>query len=97
MDTLKLKKEISCCMGCMVKMSAIPFQSCDDRFYCFIRFDFTFELLDCDCYISQILLYCGLLKRVFVPTVTLAGLKNVNLYIRNIVLSKIIISGSTVI
>ena len=31
----------------LVKVSAIPCQSCDDRFYCYIGVNFTFGLLDC--------------------------------------------------
>ena len=58
--------------------------------------NFTFGLLDCDRYIGDIVIpwivrpgFCSIHY-----TVTLAGLKNVNRYIRNIVLSKIgVISG----
>ena len=78
----------------LVEASAIPFRSRDDRFYRYIGVNFTFELLDCDHYIGDIVI-----PRIVKPgfcfihyTVTLAGLKNVNHYIGNIVLLKTVIS-----
>ena len=56
--------------------------------------NFTFGLLDCDRYIRDIVIP-GIVKSVFFSThftVTLAGLKNVNRFILNIVISKIVIS-----
>ena len=79
----------------LVKVSAIPFRSRDDRFYRYIGVNFTFGLLDCDRYIGDIVIP-WIVKPGFCSihyTVTLAGLKNVNRYIGNIVLSKIVISG----
>ena len=76
-------------------MSAIPFRSREDRFYRYIGENFAFGLLDCDRYIGDIVIP-WIVKPGFCSihyTVTLAGLKNVNHYIRNIVLSKIVISG----
>ena len=73
-------------------MSAIPFRSCDDRFYRYIGVNFTFGLLDCDRYIGDIVIP-WIVKPGFCDThctVTLAGLKNVSRYIGNIVLSKIV-------
>ena len=76
----------------LVEVSAIPFRSHDDQFYHYIKL-----ILHLGCYIvivkSGILLYRGSLSRGFVPYIillTLAGLKNVNRYIGNIVLSTII-------
>ena len=54
-----------------------------------------YGLLDRDCYIGDIVIL-WLVKSDFCSihfTVTLAGLKNVNRYIRNIVLLKIVMSG----
>ena len=92
---IKVKKGHILLYG-LVKVSAIPFWLLDDRFYRYVGVNFTFGLLDCDRYI-RISLYCGSLNRGFVTyinyTVTLAGLKNVNRYIGNIVFLKIVISG----
>ena len=79
----------------LVEVSAIPFWSCDDQFYRFIGDNFTFGLLDCDCYIWDIVIP-WIVKLGFCSihyTVTLAGLKNVNRYIVIIVLLKMVISG----
>ena len=76
-------------------MSAIPFWSRDDRFYRYIGVNITFGLLDRDRYIGDIIIP-WIIKPRFCSihyNVTLAGLKNVNRYIGNIVLSKIVISG----
>ena len=54
-----------------------------------------FGLLDCDRYVGHIVIP-WVVKSGFCSihfTVTLAGLKNVNYYIRNIVILKIVISG----
>ena len=45
-------------------MSAIPFWSRDDRFYRYIGVNFTFGLLDCDCYIGDILILSRNLSRL---------------------------------
>ena len=76
-------------------MSAIPFRSSDDQFYRYIRVNFMFGLLDCDCYIRNIVIPWTVKPRLcsIHYTVTLARLKNVNCYIENIVLSQIIMSG----
>lgn len=60
-----------------------------------IRVNFTFELLDCDRYIGDIVILQVHLQGDFAPyiTVTLVGLKKVNRYIENIVMSKIVIPG----
>ena len=66
----------------LVKVSAIPFRSCNDRFYRYIRVNFTFGLLDCDRYIGEIVIP-WIVKPGFCSihyTVTLTGLKNVNRY-----------------
>ena len=44
---IKVKKGNVLLYG-LVKVSAIPFRLRDDRFYCYIRVNFTFGLLDCD-------------------------------------------------
>ena len=70
----------------LVTVSAIPFRSRDDRFYRYIGVNFTFGLVDCDRYIGDIIIP-WIVKPEFCSmhyTVTLAGLKNVNRYIRNI-------------
>ena len=58
-------------------MSAIPFGSCDDRFYRYIGINFTFGLLDCDRYIRDVgipwIVKPGFCSIHF--TVTLAGMK----------------------
>ena len=79
----------------LVKVSAIPCRSRDDRSYRNIGVNVTFGLLDCDRQIGDIVI-----PRIVKPgfcsihyTATLAGLQNVNRYIGNIVLSKVIISG----
>ena len=76
----------------LVKVSAIPFRSCDDRFYRYIGVNFMFGLRDCHCYIGDIAIP-WIVKPGFCSihyTVTLARLKKVDrLYIGNIVLSKI--------
>ena len=93
-DTLIKVKNKKVLLYGLVKVSAIPFQSRDGRFYRSVGVNFTFGLLDCDCYIGDIVIpwtvklgFCSIHC-----TVTLAGLKNVNRYIGNIVLSKIVIS-----
>ena len=56
---------------------------------------FTFGLVYCDCYIRDIVIP-WIVKPGFCSihfTVTLAGLKNVNRYVGNIVLAKIVILG----
>ena len=81
--------EIDCLNRGLVKVSAIPFRLRDDRFYRYIG------ALDCDGYIEDIVI-SWIVKPGFCSmhyTVTLAGLKNVNRYIGNIVLSEIVISG----
>ena len=91
---IKVKKENVLLYG-LVKVSAIPFRSRNDRFCRYIGVNFTFGLLDCDHYIRDIVIP-WLLKPGFCSihyTVTLPGLKNVNRYIGNIVLSKIVTSG----
>ena len=93
-DTSKSIKETSCYL-LLVKVSAIPFRSRDDRFSRHIGVNFTFGLLDCDHYIGDIVIP-WIVKPGFCSihyTVTLARLKNVNHYIGNIVLLKIVISG----
>ena len=80
---IKVKKENISLSG-LAEMCAVSFRSRDDRFCHYLGVNFTFGLLDCDRYISF---------RSIHFTVTLAGLKSVNHYIRNIVLSKIVISG----
>ena len=78
-----------------VEVSAITFRSRHDRFYRYIGVNFTFGLQDCDRYIGDFVIP-RVVKSGFCSihfTVTLAGLKNVNLYIGNIVLSKIVISA----
>ena len=64
-------------------------------FIVIIGANFTFRLLDCGRYIRDIVIP-WIVKPGFCSihfTVTLAGLKNVNRYIGNIVISKIVISG----
>ena len=76
-------------------MSAIPFRSHYDQFYRYIGVHFTFGLLDCDSHIGDIVI-TWIVKPGFCSihyTVTLAGLKNVNRYIGNIVLSNVVILG----
>ena len=79
----------------LVKVSAIPFQSRSDRFYHYIALNFTFWLLECVCYMGDIVIpwivkpgFCSIYY-----IVTLAWLKNVNHYIWNIALSKTVILG----
>ena len=57
--------------------------------------NFTFGLLDCDRYIGDfVATWIVKLRFCFIHfTVALAGLKKVNRYIGNIVISKILISG----
>ena len=72
-----------------VEVSAIPFRWRYDRFYRYIGVNFTFGLQDCDRYIGDIVI-TRIVKPGFCSmhfTVTLAGLKNVNRYIENIVIS----------
>ena len=90
---IKVKK-VNVFLYGLVKVSAIPFRSRDDQFYRYIGVNFTFALLDCDRHIEDIVVpeivkpgFCSIRY-----TVTLAGLKNVNHYIGNIILSKIVIS-----
>ena len=67
-------------------MSPIPFLPHDDRFYRYIRVNFTFELLDCDRCIGDIVIL-WIVKPGFCSihfTVTLAELKNVNLLMSGI-------------
>ena len=52
---IKVKKGNVLLYG-LVKMSAIPSRSCDDRFYRYIGVNFTFGLLDCDRYIRDIVI-----------------------------------------
>ena len=76
----------------LVKVSVIPFRSLDDRLYRYIGVNFTFRMLDCDRYIGDIVIP-WIVKPGFCfihHTVTLAAMKNVNRYIGNIVLSKIV-------
>ena len=78
-------------------LKCLPFLSgcVHDQFYRYIGVNFTFGLLDCDRYIGDIVIL-WIVKSGFCSihlTVTLAGLKNVNCYIGNIALSKLIISG----
>ena len=91
---IKVKKGNVSLYG-LVEVSAIRFRSPDDRFYCYIEVNFTFGLLDCERYIGDIIIPWivkpGICSIHY--TVTLARLKNVNHYIGNIVLSKIVISG----
>ena len=79
---IKVKKGNVLLYG-LVKVSAIPFRSRDDRFYRYIGVNFTFGLLDCDRYIRDIVTPCTVKPGVcsIHYTVTLAGLKNVNRYI----------------
>ena len=52
----------------MVKVSAIPFRSRDDQALILIGVNFTFRLLNCDCYIHLVLsLYWRSLNQGFVP------------------------------
>ena len=77
-------------------MSAIPFRSRDDGFYRYVGVNFTFGLLKRDRYIEDIVIP-WIVKSGFCSihfTVILAGLKNVKRYVGNIVISKIVISGS---
>ena len=91
---IKVKKGNVLLYG-LVKVSAIPFWSHADQFYRYIGVHFTFGLLDCDRNMGDIVIP-WIVKRTFCfihYTVTLIGLKNVNRYIGNIVLYKIVISG----
>ena len=90
-DTLKSKKEMSCHLG-WSKCLPFQFPSCDDQFYRYIRVNFTFGPLDRVHYIRDIVIL-WIVKSGFCSihlTVTLAGLKNVNRYIVNIIISKIV-------
>ena len=72
-DTLKSKKETPCYL-LLVKVSALPFRSRDDRFYRYIEVNFTFGLLDCDRYIGDIVIswtvkpgFCSIRYTVTLP------------------------------
>ena len=76
---------------------SVPFQfsSRDVRFYRYIGVNFAFGLLDCVRFIGDIVIPWSAKSRFCSIhfTVKLAGLKNVNRYIGNIFISKIVISG----
>lgn len=76
-------------------MLAISFRSRDDRFHRYAGVNFTLRLLDYDRYIGDIVIpwIIKLGFRSIHFTVTLDGLKNVKHYIRNIVISKFVVSG----
>ena len=75
---------------------SVPFQvSSRVRFYRYIGVNFAFGLLDCVRFIGDIVIP-WIVKSRFCSihfTVKLAGLKNVNRYIGNIFISKIVLSG----
>ena len=52
---IKVKKGKVLLYG-LVKVSAVPFWSRDDRFYCYVGVNFTFGPLDCDRYVWDIVI-----------------------------------------
>ena len=90
---IKVKKGNVLLFG-LVDVSSIPFRSRGDRFYRCIGVNVAFGLLDCVRYIGDIVIP-WIVKSGFCSihfSVTLAGLKNVNCCIGNIVMSKIVMS-----
>jgi len=83
----------------LVEMSAIPFRSRDDWFYCYIGVNFTFGLLKCDRYIGDIVIP-WIVKSGFCSihfTVILAGWKMLNVISGILLYRRSLYQGSTVL